>query len=78
MSTPGFAGRNGLRLDEDHKEVCGQTPIGVYTFNAALGIADDLGCAIPYTKVTEDIYWSGDMRGDALQRDAEHSGLFRS
>ena len=62
LSTPGYVGRNGLCLDEDHAEGCGQTPVGVYHFNAAFGIADDPGCAIPYTKVTEDTYWSGDMR----------------
>ena len=62
LSTPGFVGKNGLCPDEAHKEGCSQTPIGVYTFNKALGIADDPGCAIPYTKVTDDTYWSGDMR----------------
>ena len=62
LSTPGYVGRNGLCLDEDHAEGCGQTPIGVYHFNAAFGIADDPGCALPYTKVTKDTYWSGDMR----------------
>lgn len=62
LSTPGFVGRNGLCPDAEHKEGCGQTPIGVYTFNKALGIAADPGCAIPYTRATDDIYWSGDMR----------------
>lgn len=61
LSTPGYVGRNGLCADEDHVEGCGQTPIGVYEFNAAFGIAPDPGCAIPYLQVTEDNYWSGDM-----------------
>ena len=60
LSTPGFVGKNGLCLDADHVEGCGQTPIGIYRFNKAFGIAPDLGCAIPYTQVTEDIWWSGD------------------
>ncbi len=60
MSTPGFVGRNGLCADGDHVEGCGQTPIGVYHFNKAFGIAADPGCALPYTQVDEDIYWSGD------------------
>ena len=60
LSTPALVGKNGLCLDEDHAEGCGQTPIGVYRFNAAFGIADDPGCALPYVKVTDDIYWSGD------------------
>jgi len=62
LSTPGYVGKNGLCLDAEHKEGCGQTPIGVYHFNAAFGIAPDPGCAMPYTQVTDDIYWSGDMR----------------
>ena len=61
LSTPGFVGKNGLCLDADHAEGCGQTPIGVYHFNKAFGIAPDPGCAIPYTQVTDDIWWSGDL-----------------
>ena len=60
LSTPGFVGRNGLCADEDHKEGCGQTPIGVYRFNRAFGIAADPGCAISYFQVDENTYWSGD------------------
>ena len=62
LSTPAFVGKNGLCLDADHKEGCGQTPIGVYHFNKAFGIAPDPGCAIPYIQVTDDTYWSGDVR----------------
>ena len=60
LTTPGLVGRNGLCLDADHAEGCGQTPIGTYRFNAAFGIAADPGCALPYTQVDADIYWSGD------------------
>ncbi len=60
LSTPGFVGKNGLCFDADHKEGCGQTPVGVYHFNRAFGIAPDPGCAIPYTQVTDDTWWSGD------------------
>ncbi|MBQ8953679.1 MAG: hypothetical protein IJ048_06150 [Clostridia bacterium] len=60
LSTPGFVGRNGLCLDEEHAEGCGQTPIGVYRFNKAFGIAADPGCSLEYIQVDEDIYWSGD------------------
>ena len=62
LSTPGFVGKNGLCLDGDHREGCAQTPIGAYRFNKAFGIADDPGCALQYTKVTENAYWSGDER----------------
>ncbi len=60
LSTPGFVGKNGLCFDADHIEGCGQTPIGVYHFNRAFGIAADPGCAIPYVQVTDDTWWSGD------------------
>ncbi len=62
LSTPGFVGKNGLCLDADHKEGCGQTPVGVYKFNKAFGIAEDPGCAIPYIQATDDTCWSGDVR----------------
>jgi len=60
LSTPGYVGKNGLCLDADHAEGCGQTPVGVYRFNRAFGIAADPGCAIPYFQVSGDTYWSGD------------------
>ena len=60
LSTPGFVGKNGLCMDEDRREGCGQTPIGVYHFNKAFGIAADPGCTIPYFQVDENTYWSGD------------------
>ena len=62
LSTPGFVGKRGLCPDAEHAEGCAQTPIGVYHFNKAFGIAPDPGCAIPYTQVTDDIWWSGDQR----------------
>ena len=84
LSTPGFVGKNGLCLDEEHAEGCGQTPIGVYHFNKAFGIADDPGCAMEYVKVTDSTYWSGDQRenmrynemvdlGDYPELDTENS-----
>ena len=60
LSTPGFVGLNGLCQDADHREGCAQTPIGVYRFNKAFGIAADPGCAIPYIQVDDNTYWSGD------------------
>lgn len=57
MSTPGFIGKEGLGKT---KKGDGKTPVGTFTFNKAFGIADDPGCAIPYTKVDDDTYWSGD------------------
>ena len=59
MTTPGYIGKNGLGKT---KEGDAKTPIGVFRFNRAFGIADDPGCAIPYVKVDDDTYWSGDPR----------------
>lgn len=62
FSVDGYVGKHGMVLDSERKEGCGKTPIGVYHFDKAFGIADDPGCAIPYIKVTKDLYWSSDMR----------------
>lgn len=57
-STPGFIGKEGLGKT---KEGDLKTPVGTFGFNKAFGIDEDPGCAIPYTKVDEDTYWSGDI-----------------
>lgn len=56
MTTPGFIGKNGLgkTREGDHK-----TPVGTFYFDCAFGIAPDPGCAMPYTQVNENHYWSG-------------------
>ena len=59
MSTPGYIGEHGLYKTREGDR---KTPVGVYRFNRAFGIADDPGCAIPYIKVDEDMYWSSDSR----------------
>ena len=59
MTSPGFIGKNGLGKT---KEGDAKTPTGVFHFNRAFGIADDPGCKIPYVKVDQDTYWSGDPR----------------
>ena len=59
LTTPGYIGKNGLGKT---REGDGKTPRGVFRFNRAFGIADDPGCAIPYAKVDEGTYWSGDAR----------------
>ena len=62
LSADAYVGKYGMVLDSKRKEGCKRTPIGVYRFNKAFGIASDPGCSIPYTKVTKDLYWSGDQR----------------
>ena len=59
MTTPGFIGKNGLGKV---REGDNKTPVGTFRFDAALGIAPNPGCAIPYTQVDENYYWSGDGR----------------
>lgn len=63
-STPGFIGKEGLGKT---KEGDAKTPVGTFHFNKAFGIADDPGCAIEYTKVNEDTYWSGDNNANYNQ-----------
>ncbi len=59
MTTPGYIGKAGLGKT---KEGDAKTPVGTFHFTKAFGIADDVGCAMPYQKVTDDDYWSGDQR----------------
>ena len=59
MTTPGFIGKEGLGKE---KEGDWKSPAGTFRFNKAFGIARDPGCAIPYTQVDKNTYWSGDQR----------------
>ena len=60
LSTPGYVGKLGIGKT---KEGDAKTPVGVYHFTKAFGIADDPGCkGFDYVKVTEDTYWSADSR----------------
>ncbi|MDR2093579.1 MAG: L,D-transpeptidase family protein [Azoarcus sp.] len=58
FSTDAWLGKNGFR--QDKREGDGATPIGVFTFGRAFGIAGDPGSATPYTKVTEVDVWVDD------------------
>ena len=59
IQSPGYVGLEGMgNADCDHA----RTPTGTFTVGKAFGIADDPGCQVEYTKVTEDHYWSGDSR----------------
>ena len=53
----GYIGKCGLGKTKEGDQM---TPIGVFSFTKAFGIADDPGCSIDYYKVTEDDWWSGD------------------
>ena len=63
MSTPGFIGRAGLGKS---KEGDGKTPLGTYYFTKAFGIKKNPGCALPYTQVDGNQYWSGDERAGMM------------
>lgn len=62
LSSPAYVGKYGMIKDEERAEGCGKTPLGTYRFTKAFGISDDPGCAMPYVKVDENTYWSGDAR----------------
>ena len=59
LQSPGYIGREGMGKADSYHAV---TPIGTFTIDKAFGIADDPGCQMEYTKVTNDHYWSGDVR----------------
>lgn len=59
FSVPARIGYGGLGKT---REGDGRTPTGVFGFNKAFGTQPDPGCAIPYTQVTEEHYWSCDQR----------------
>ena len=56
LSTSGFIGRNGSGKTVEGD---GKTPLGTFTVGKAYGIASDPGSIIPYTKVTNSMYWCG-------------------
>lgn len=57
LETPGYIGHEGMgNADVNHAI----TPIGTYTIDKAFGLADNPGCGMEYTKITNDHYWSGD------------------
>ena len=58
FETSGFFGRNGISGDK--REGDGTTPMGVYTFGRAFGVADDPGSTLPYTKVADNDVWVDD------------------
>ena len=59
LQAPGYVGLEGMGKADSYHAI---TPIGTFTIDKAFGIADDPGCKMEYTKVTEDDYWSGDTR----------------
>ena len=54
FSCSAMIGKNG---PVKHAEGDTKTPLGTWTIGEAYGIADDPGSNIPYTKITDDMYW---------------------
>lgn len=57
LNTCAYIGKNGLGKE---REGDGKTPVGVFHFTKAFGIAPDPGCPLPYTQVDATDYWVGD------------------
>ena len=51
---PAVIGKNGPGKQSEGDT---KTPLGTWTVREAYGIKDDPGSLLPYTKVTEDMYW---------------------
>jgi len=54
-----YIGKNGLGKE---KEGDGKSPVGVFHFTKAFGIAPDPGCKLGYTQVDDTHYWVGDSK----------------
>lgn len=57
FTTNAFIGKNGLGKT---REGDSKSPIGIFHFTKAFGIAPDPGCTMPYTQVDDTHYWVGD------------------
>ncbi len=54
FNCPAVIGQNG---PGKHAEGDTKTPLGTWTIGEAYGIKEDPGSLLPYTQVTEDMYW---------------------
>ncbi len=54
FSCPAVIGKNGPGKQSEGDV---KTPLGTWIIGKAYGINDDPGSIVPYTKVTEDMYW---------------------
>ena len=54
FTCPALIGKNGPGKQSEGDV---KTPLGTWTIGEAYGIADDPGSMIPYTKITDDMYW---------------------
>lgn len=54
FTCPAVVGKNGPGKQSEGDT---KTPLGTWTIGEAYGINDDPGSIVPYTKVTDDMYW---------------------
>ena len=54
FTCPALIGKNGPGKQSEGDV---KTPLGTWTIGEAYGIADDPGSMVPYTKITDDMYW---------------------
>ncbi|MCR5208440.1 MAG: L,D-transpeptidase family protein [Eubacterium sp.] len=54
FSCPALVGKNGPGKQSEGDV---KTPLGTWTIGKAYGLADDPGSLLPYTKITDDMYW---------------------
>ncbi len=60
-----FIGKNGLGKE---REGDAKTPVGVFRFTMAFGIAPDPGCPMGYVQVDDTHYWVGDGKSPLYNR----------
>ena len=54
FTCPAVVGKNGPGKQSEGDT---KTPLGTWTLGEAYGIKDDPGSLLPYTKITDDMYW---------------------
>ncbi len=54
FNCPALVGKNGPGKQSEGDV---KTPLGTWTIGEAYGIADDPGSLVPYTVITDDMYW---------------------
>ena len=54
FNCPALIGKNGPGKQSEGDT---KTPLGTWTIGEAYGIKDDPGSLLPYTKITDDMYW---------------------
>ncbi len=54
FTCPALIGKNGAGKQSEGDT---KTPLGTWEIGGAYGLKDDPGCKVPFTKITDDMYW---------------------